>query len=675
MYKTIIIILLACNQRPVLAKESVQNESKKNSVANYKATNGNDSSIFGGKVTEIQSVGESSQEDIAKWGSTEFLPLSNEDFPVALHSPSISKSHESLATQSSSSSLPSESFSSSPITTSYSSSVSSSSEAEDILRRMGWTGGDQTHDQMNRFSSEAKPWSKALPAAQSSSSSTQSNSPVNNGNGHHQEVVRPDSQGNSNGQEKSGNQQNNPIEYTVDDLSSSATSNNYDMPANPSTSGQYGSSSSNSGYSNSGRTRYGFRVNAGRNRDADYSGSSNYDDFTSPEYASSPAAESTFNEPYDTSSGTGTQDDYRPDMKQQNPAHSSVVASSPHSATEYDRDARPLRYQSYPLRPRFRPRNQYMTSSSAWPEYADWETASADRGWLSSLFGGYNKYRPRYRSPYGLSAAESLPLSSLPMSFYDTDALNFMRPTMPHPARAATGWGFSAFAPRPQSATSMRPAYSTFPYPYAPRAPPMAGPPQTPYYPAPAAAYYPASSSVMPMMNIRPFSFSSSLNGMLPTMSNYATSSSAPYPVKMPYSPYPFVGRPIYPMLRPFMTDLAFAESFKKVNTSTGGDKMEGSASASQMSYVPPPVLSFAGKEPSTVGMPHQPDFSHIPPPQSPLINRQGANHNMFNFFNPNQWVSAPTKPSNEGETSTVSNDTRSKSTNMVGKIFGRWLT
>lgn len=419
------------------------------------------------------------------------------------------------------------------------------------------------------------------------------------------------------------------------------------------------------------RSRYGYRVSGGGGGSGG-SGSSkpsmnrepvqqetdqyqNYDDYDSG-YGSQSQSSDSYNDPYDNnvapaqSSSSANNDDYRaPAANSPPPQQQSLPPLPPPAVAKYqdkypeakypdnkyqdvkyqdkypDTKYQDTKYQDYEREPERPVRGRYPTKSSyryrprypssSFNDYNDWDTSptSAERGWLSSLFGGYNRWRPqqKYRSPFALGSELSLSnYPALGQLNLDADSFSLMRqPIMPP---------IQNFRPAPNHWFNPRP----LPLPSAFR-PTLALPglgnlyggvagfgQHRPQHHQPPPPYL-AGSSLMPI-SVRPFNF-------LPPMMGSGSNS---YPVKVPFmqlGPFmrppfagPFGGRP---MVGP--SDMSFAESLKKYNFSnttglggvglgkSGGDKMVSAATFQQSSFVSPaagkPVPSHLQKPPIIV--------------------------------------------------------------------------
>ncbi|XP_015792525.1 formin-like protein 20 isoform X1 [Tetranychus urticae] len=709
----LIYFLVTCQQSALIKSEDASTTPKVFVTIPNQSKNRSDDSIPALPLAQALTSGDIASGLSSLWAKADLLPLSDEDFPMALYSSgSLAGSSNAAASNS-----VKESNDNSVSEISANKPSSDNISSPEVLKRVGWSG-DQS-----KYSGDTKGWSKQI----GQSIGSQDLDKPGSAQPSHMQSINHQSD-----EIKSSPMSTSVTNMEMVDLTAAATSNNYEAPSSGSNSGSSndGSSSSmgsNSGNGNSGsgsggryssynsdnprtRTRYGFRVGSNsRHREPEFSSSSNYDDFAPPDYpsGSSSGVDSGYVDSYESgppppppSGSSSSGEDYRgriPDGDRHNPSHDMKHSDGPpppppppttHSHENYDRDLPPRqKYSGY--RPRYRTKQHFMSSSASWPEFSEWESpSSSDRGWLSSLFGSGSGYksssRPnRYRSPFGLTtSAETIPLSSLPSSFFD-DAIPYYKPhthhhthpqppppsvpmhsPMPQP-RPSTWFSWGGNGLRPHAST-LRPSYSFGGYgyggAYGPR-PLMSTAPPPP--PSPYSYSYgglPSSSSMMPVSVRSPFTFGSMMSS--PSMS---------YPLKMAYpSPYTsgFAFRSPYPLYRPFMpsTDLAFAESFRKPNTS---EKMESSASQAAMAFASPPSSGLSHPHPQ----PSPPQIPMLTGPNgaylNPFVNRPGSNgmvDPIFNFFNPGPTNSVTEKPSESSGSSGTSSSPEGTTASPVAK-------
>ncbi|KAI1291928.1 hypothetical protein HDE_07323 [Halotydeus destructor] len=396
------------------------------------------------------------------------------------------------------------------------------------------------------------------------------------------------------GEQTSASERNHRYKHRPD-MNVASASNSYDSPSLPPSSPSSSQYSYGNGQGSRDRSNYGHRVVSGtkgpqRDPEPDYSGSSNtqYDDYDSPPqdndgYDTGSSSQSSPQSPPLSSSSSSSSnnnniDDYPPPPLSQSslPPSTAPVRKYP----EHDRDREPERPVSRPRNPqKYKPyRPPRYPPANSWPDsYSDWEppvsSSESERGWLSSLFGGYRPRPNRYRSPF--LAGSELSFTGLP-SMVDPSALNFLRgPSMPAFQQIRPG-GNGWFNPRPM-ATAFRPTILQSLYGgFGQR--PGPPPPQSPFF---------GASSMLPV-NIRPFN-------LVPPPPPMMGSPSMSYPVKVPYMPmqmqmHPFMRSPFqgatFTPLR--ASDMSFAESSGKPVIVSPKEPM-ASASQTMATVVSPP--------------------------------------------------------------------------------------
>jgi len=322
----------------------------------------------------------------------------------------------------------------------------------------------------------------------------------------------------------------------INDLTSSASSSAFGMPSS-SLSNHY-----NYGLSLEDQNRFVYYRN--QTRDRKYPSQQNLDDMNESIFGSASNSE----EHYENQAN---QDDFRKNNRKKN--------SNSLSTSDYDRERAKLFYTHYP---KYQPRGHYF-APTAFFDFNDWDT-QPEKGWLSSLIGGYKYRNSRYRPRMGILASESIPLA-IPASFFtDADGISIIRPTT-----SRSSW----LAYNPKSHTSYLRPYGEL-YGVAPRLHSMSN-----FY---SYGNLPASSSAVPVAFRH---YPPSLIG----------SSSINYPLKIPYTPFALQPTPLVripmPYFRPLITanDLAFAESIRKANTSDTKIKPE----ADTISYLRPHLSFF----------------------------------------------------------------------------------